>query len=98
MGFSLKLTTMYKISDAQEPTNTNAYDKECCEIKAAMSLIEQGREWKNPNLVRRGWRMLWKIRIRRLKAEELTEQAAWLLANRRTLFIQEVEKRNNGQI
>jgi hypothetical protein len=49
-------------------------------------------------LMREGERRLVRIHMRKLKAEELTELGAWLLAKRRTWWIKKVEEKamSNG--
>lgn len=76
----------------QEPTNLTAGEKERVEIDTATFLIKS----RNPTLVRQGVRRLIDVHLRSLKADELDELGAWLLANRRTWWIQKVEEKVGG--
>lgn len=76
----------------QEPTNLTAEQKERVEVTTATYLIRSG----NPTLVRHGVSRLMNVYLKQLKADELDELGAWLLANRRTWWIQKVEEKVGG--
>lgn len=77
---------------AQEPTNLTREQDERMEIEFCNILIKSD----NPRLVAQGRRRLMRVRLRRLKAEELDELSAYLLCERRKRFIKKVEEINNG--
>lgn len=95
-------TTREKISMAQTSTHLSKESSDRIQLIAARTLIRNGEQWGSPVMVRRGWRMLIKVRMRqlgRMAKRSLTRFDKCLLSNRRNLFIQQIEEKlgeNNG--
>lgn len=94
--------TREKIIMAQEPTNLNQDSKDLVEIIAAKSLIRSGLAYNYPLMVKRGRRMLIKIRMRQFKRfvkrlQSLDTQSVRLLAERKAKFIRQIEEKKNEE-
>lgn len=86
--------TRLKIIMAQNPVE----HLELNGIKCGLSLIASGREWGNPGMVRKGARMVIKIRMRqfaRFMRRPLKPLDMSLLAERRTKFIRQIKESRN---